>query len=214
MSTLLICLLILAALFTVIAGICVCVKFRMKITANKKPGENPVLKVTTETVGGLFKLDLYNLINKKSQKNSTPENAAPASDSDIGNKIASYYRTFCKIKQIFLRSKRRFRKNIFVERIFMTADIGLDDAAHTGIATGVLWTGIYNVVGLISSVARLSEPEISVNPDFENEKLAFDVECIIVLRLANIISILLTVGINYLTLKNKEKAAINYDNTN
>ena len=74
------------------------------------------------------------------------------------------------------------------------------------------------MIGFIANFIRVTEPQIHISPDYENELLEFDGRCILKLSVANIISILLIVYINY-CLENKkqtkkEKAAINNVNTN
>jgi len=206
---------ILLAVILIVSGACFFTKLRIKIAVTKLPGKKTDTSVILETAGGLFKKNLLksDSAKNKKQKSKKPPNQNQQTDSGIRQKFNTYYQTFCKIKYIFSLSRHRVRKNILVEKLKINIDFGLDDAAHTGIATGTVWAAVYNAVAFASQLAKLNEPEISVNPDFENEKLACNGECIIVLRLANIISILFVLGINYLNFKNKEKAAINYGNT-
>ncbi len=203
---------ILLAVVVVIFFSLLITKLKLKIAIEKKSGEKPTALITVETLGGLIKKNLSDIKKPKPGKKNIKSSGS--NDSGLRKKINTYYKNFKKIKFIFLNSKHKARKKILIEKFRLNIDFGLDDAAHTGIATGSLWAGIYNVIAFLSHISLISEPEICVNADYENEKLAFDGECIIILRLANIISILYVIGINYFTLKNKEKAAINYGNTN
>ena len=212
MNVLLTVVLILLAVVLILAGVCIFVKLRLKIRVYKEPVMKTTLEASLETMGGLIKKYLSSSGLPKAKKKKSKahtQTSATQNDQSTKQKVSSYYSTFCRIKRVFMLSKHKVRKNILVEKLRLKVDFGLDDAAHTGIATGAVWAGIYNAVAFVSHIARLNEPEITVNPDFENEKLAFDGECIIVLRLANIINILIITGFNYFTQKNKEKAAIN-----
>ena len=50
----------------------------------------------------------------------------------------------------YLLSKRYVCKKIKIENIDFNMTFGLDDAAHTGIATGAAWGSLYNVFGFVS----------------------------------------------------------------
>lgn len=149
--------------------------------------------------------------SKDDKNKSEDKNEA---DFNLTDKVKKYYNTFLKIRYTWLRSKKKVRKNIFCSKLFLNIKFGLEDAAKTGMATGAIWTALYNVIAFLSNFMRLTEPEIHVNPIFDEEYIEADSECIIDFRLVNIISILITVGINYYLvnkkLTKKEKAAINY----
>lgn len=74
-------------------------------------------------------------------------------------------------------------------RFYWRTEIGLDDAAHTGIMVGVLWgmkTFLYK--NFQSKIGIMSQkPAIQVVPDYFNKKMALDFSCIFDIRLGHII---------------------------
>lgn len=146
--------------------------------------------------------------HKSDHENETEKNLP------LTERIKKYYTVFLKIKYTWLKSKKKIRKNILIQKLALNIKLGLEDAAVTGTTTGVLWTAIYNVIAFISNFATLTPPDITITPMFDKECVEADGECIISFRIVNIIGILITVGINYYLvnkkLTKKEKAAINY----
>lgn len=220
-------LLIIFAIILLLIVFCLFVKIRIRLEVQKKDGEKLSRRISVEALGGVLKKNLSDFAGEekkpghKKEKSKTPlRKTKEESNLTFRQKISRYYQTFLKIKYTYSLSKHKIRKNIMIERLKLSISFGLDDAAKTGMATGAIWAGIYNAVAFAANLVRLTEPQIAVAPDFENEKTELEGECIIVFRLVNIISIILSIGINYLIithkmkkLKNKEKAAINYGNT-
>lgn len=84
----------------------------------------------------------------------------------------------CKMKQMqYLIEKvvglhkiiKRFLSHIQVHKVEWKTSIGLGDAAHTGLISGVIWMIKGNVTGLISHYMNLkARPELEVTPYFQN----------------------------------------------
>ena len=87
----------------------------------------------------------------------------------------------------------------------MHIDFGFGDAMTTGILTGALWTGIYNVISFIASVITIAEPNINIVPSYNQNKCSVKLECIITSRLANLIAVAVSLGISYLKFVRKQK---------
>lgn len=74
-------------------------------------------------------------------------------------------------------------------RFYWRTEIGLNDAAYTGIMVGILW-GVKSFLykNFRSKIGFMSErPAIEVVPDYFNNKLALDLSCIFDIRIGHII---------------------------
>ena len=217
MKIFLVLVIMLAVLLLVLLVFCLFTKIRLVFTFRKSADEELITQATMEALGGFWKKNLSDINIKK--KNKPKQNkSGNESPNTFRQKVSKYYDLFLQIKSVYSRSKPCVRKNVIAEKIRLYIVFGLDDAAKTGMATGVLWAGIYNVIAFAAGIIRVAEPDINVTPYYEDEHLELDGECIIRFTLANSIIIICSLAINYLKVinksKNKEKAAINYVNTN
>lgn len=218
MSILGLTVLILLAVVVLLAAAVLFAKVRLVLNICKPKDDKCICDMHISLFGGRT-VKHINFTHPKDQKNDESY-CEEESHSQKGfvQKIKDYYNKFVKIKYVWHKSKKKIRKTILCERLVLNLSFGLDDAAQTGIATGAVWAGVYNVISFLSNFASLREPEIKINPVFDDECVEFDGQCIIAFRIVNIISTLITVGINYYfvnkKLTEKEKAAISYGNTN
>ena len=206
------CLLVSALLF------CLFSKIRLVLLFTKPKGKKPSASMHLEFLGGRIKKEIpFSVKKEKHSQASTGD--APTDDLTFKQKIKKYYELFIRVKNTWSKSKRSVRKRILAEDITLSMEFGTDDAAHTGIMTGVLWGAVYNVIAFLANFIRVTEPEIKINPNYnEEDMLEFDGRCILKLSLANIISVFLILYINYYFEKRKqtkkEKAAVKNVNTN
>ena len=92
----------------------------------------------------------------------------------------------------------------------LSLSFGLYDAALTGIATGAVWTLLYELLGLISTIALIEKHSFNVDPVFDKAVFKAEGICIFSFRPVNIIGILIHILRKY----NKVKAEIENVNTN
>lgn len=105
----------------------------------------------------------------------------------------------------YLLSKRYVRGKIKVENIDFNMTFGLDDAAHTGIATGAAWGSLYNIFGFVSSLFKVKSHKFNIIPVFDGECFAFSFDTKVKFSLSNILAIAFAVMINYIKAKTKIK---------
>ena len=73
------------------------------------------------------------------------------------------------------------------QKLVWHTHFGFSDAAVTGLANGMVWTGKSAVLDIISIVSNMkTDPEISVSPDFNNQILEMVFESIFSIRIGNI----------------------------
>lgn len=219
MNTVGLILLIISALILLLIMFCIFVKVRLVLSFSKKQNGKLKAFLFIELFGGKIKKTI-SLAHKKAKarKATTAKSEEADSKLSFSQKVKKYYRIFLRVSGTWSKSKRAVRKRILAEKIYLNLNFGTGDAAHTGMLVGTLWAAIYNVIAFIANFIRVTEPKICINPSYDEELLDFDGECILKISLANIITILTIIAVNYYftnrKLSKKEKAAINNVNTN
>ena len=210
--------LVVIALFVLLLGFCLFVRVRLNLFFVKSRGTKGILSAKIELFGGRVSKSLISPSARRAPHNEAKSQSEVHDDTAFKEKLRKYYRAFVRVRYTWLKSKAKVRKNVFAEKLSLDVRFGLDDAAATGIAAGTVWAAVYNVIAFLSSVIRISEPEVNITPVFDDELIEAKAQCILSFTVANIISILASLGFNYLNinrkLSKKEKAAINYGNTN
>ncbi len=103
-----------------------------------------------------------------------------------------------RVKKTYVKSRPFGRKRFVIKKLTVHIEYSMADAALTGITAGALWSLMYQTFALLSTVASAAKPDFEVKPVYE-ERFLFntEAECILRLRIANIIGILLCVIHNY-----------------
>ena len=180
-------------------------------------GEN-FADVTLYFFGGLLKIPIDLKEKEKSQSKdkskkkhlkSSEESDNEKADKNFFDGINNIFRIVNIIKKTYTRSRAYVRKRINAD-VTVNISFGLHDAALTGIATGAVWTLLYELLGLISTVALIGKHSFNVDPVFYKALFKADGLCIFRFRPVNIIGILIHVLLKY----SKVKAEIDNVNTN
>ncbi len=103
----------------------------------------------------------------------------------------------------YLLSKRYVVRKIKVEKLELDLTFGLDDAAHTGIATGAAWGSLYNIYAFIDRLFLVKSHSFNITPVFEGECLDLKFEAEVYFSLSNILAIGIAVFTNYMKAKIK-----------
>lgn len=189
-------------------------KITVKLNFLKHRGKKPTVSFEILIFGKPFKKQMVKM--KKSRAKKQEESKEESCD-DISflKKTKLWYNNFLIFKDVYKKNSAKIRKTINATKIHFNLEFGTGDAAKTGILTGAVWAGIYNVISFISRLIRITEPKINVSPEFNQRLCSFDGECIIKARVVNLIRVILSVGISYyfVSKKYKKKAANNYVNT-
>lgn len=210
--------LVVIALFLLLLGFCLFVRVRLNLVFVKSRETKGILSAKIELFGGRVSKSLLSQSDNMASSNEVKNQSDVCDDTAFKEKLRKYYQAFVRVRYTWLKSKAKVRKNVFAQKLFLDVRFGLDDAAATGIAAGAVWAAAYNVIAFLSSLIRISEPEVNITPLFDDELIEAKAQCILSFTVANIISILISIGYNYFIinkkLSKKEKAAINYVNTN
>ncbi len=219
MNTVGLILLIISVLILILILFFLSLKIRLVIKFSKHQSEKVKSSFSVELFGGKIK-KIFSFPKKKKadKKGHKKEETKKDAELSFSQKIKKYYGIFLRVKKTWSKSKRAVRKRILAEKIYLNLNFGTGDASHTGILTGTLWGAVYNVIAFLANFIRVTEPQISINPSYDEELLDFEGECILKMSMANIISIILVLSTNYYLVNRKqtkkEKAAINNVNTN
>lgn len=175
-------------------------KITLSFNAEKSKGQKLKTYYKIKFFGGLFSIKKSIRTHKKNPKEQTKED-----DEGFLKRIKSSYKTFCAFKYAYKNNSSKLKKSIYAKKINLHIDFGFGDAMTTGILTGALWTGIYNVISFIASVITIAEPNINIVPNYNQNKYSVKLECIITSRLVNLIAVAASLGLSYLKFVRKQK---------
>ncbi len=176
-------------------------KIKVSLSFSKKAGRKLRTSLDISFLGFKIKTDK----KKKEKKQSPKKDDDKEDDIKFFDKVKKYYTLFLDFKDTYKKNSRKIRRTVHFEKICLNVQFGLGDAARTGIATGGVWAGIYNVIALVARLFRISEPKVGVVPLYNEQKCEIEGECIISTRVANLIYTLASVGISYYFISKRRK---------
>lgn len=104
-------------------------------------------------------------------------------------KIRHVIRLFRYCARLYYRMMGNVITSLYCEQLEWKTRYGSEDAAVTGIVTGVLWTiKTLMITRLKKKVIFTTQPIITVNPVFGDNSLKVDFQCIFSIRLGNVIN--------------------------
>ena len=189
-------------------------KVNFSLNLEKKQGEKPVAYFELSFFRGLIRIKkILKTKNNKKKPNKKDHllkdrESLKDEDSSFLKKVKDAYQIFCAFKHAYKKNSHKLRKAIYAKKINLHINYGSGNAASTGIITGAIWAGIYNVISFISSVITIAQPKINLVPNYTEKQCSTKCECIITSRLANLIGAVLSMGISYLAFKRKNKKKI------
>ena len=66
-------------------------------------------------------------------------------------------------------------KAVTINELNISADFGFDDPSKTGMTTGAAYAAVYNIIGLLDKHMKLRKRTVSIDPDFDEEKMKIGV---------------------------------------
>ncbi len=194
----------------VILGICLILgfitllfsKITLCLKLSKESGKKTILNFEISIFGKTVNIKNKKKTHVKKKEESKKE---PYDDMGFFEKTKLWYNNFLIFKEVYKKNSAKIRRTIHATKIHLDLSFGTGDAAKTGILTGAVWTGIYNVVAFISRFIRITEPKINVNPEFNARLCSFTGECIIKARVVNLIRVVVNIGISYYFTRKKYK---------
>lgn len=141
---------------------------------------------------------LLKILSIMSKRRFSPENVKESLHAQrlplrnynlIFKRIFVWWPKFIQIISHGIRMTGKILKPIRCQKLHVYTEIGLDDAAQTGIAVGSVWAIISFGLSQISKwiVLKPETPQIKVVPIFNNPRFYLEYDCIIVFPLGHII---------------------------
>lgn len=158
---------------------------RLYFSFSRSEGEN-----STEFIIKYLFINRTLAVEKK-QKNEKEKNDKEDKRDLPENGIKYYLDLYKEIKDdIFGVLDYLTTKAAVFENIKIKVDFGFSNVANTGVMTGTLNGVLYSIMSYFHNKFTIKDWDISVNPDFENEKFDVVFDCIVKLKTVHIITIL------------------------
>ena len=138
---------------------------------------------------GFFKMNLTTLLSKKKKKKTPEDNK----NEEKKRKKDFSFRDLEKMIQKGISLLQYLKKKLTVKLFALNARFALGDAADTGIGTGVAYSSIFNLLGLIDHYFILKKQEVVITPVFQGIGFEADFKCEIQLRLIYVIGLILKI---------------------
>lgn len=171
-------------------------------------GKSKNADIELKFLWGLVKIPLKPKAKKdkaeKTKQSDTPEEK----DKSFFEGLNNIARIIKIINKTYSKSREYVYKRMKAD-VTVNITFGLYDAALTGIATGAIWTLLYEILGLISTSAQIQKHSFNVDPVFDKALFEADGLCVFKFIPVNVIGILIHILKNY----NKVKAEIENVNT-
>lgn len=181
-------------------------KITVSIKAEKEHGQKLKTNLELTFGSGWLKKNINLKQKQKSKKKSNPNSEEKKEDdTKFIDKVKKCYKVFCGFKYAYQKNSHKVHRAVFAKKINLYINFGTGNAAHTGILTGALWAGIYNIISFVSAVITIAQPKIDVVPVYNEKKCSVVCECIINTRLVNLINAVVSIGISYLIFTRKQK---------
>lgn len=151
----------------------------------------------------------------KKEKEQTQKNEDTKKNSDTKKQLRIIYAA----KSIIVSSVKKIiayiaKHAIVIETLNINANIGTGDPADTGIICGGVYSFVYSSIGLLSSMTKLKNHNVRIEPDFDNTILNVSISTTLKTRIIHIfpiVSMLVSLLIKYLRIKKSFERSLNKD---
>lgn len=194
MNVLCVILIALAVLLASAVFFVLLVKVRIVFEVTKVKGEAFKNSIRITFFGNKIGFNLKDLTYKNKSKTDVKKEK---NDEKILAKIKNYIKTFKILKEVYSKNKFFIRDRLVLEDTKAYVKFGFGDAAVTGIATGAVWSLLYQILAFLSSVGTVKDHEFDVVPVYNERGFCLNINGIISFRMINIIRVVLKVVRTY-----------------
>ena len=178
-----------------------CLKITLCVKSVKKTGESFKTEITLKVLG--LRIDLLKYIRKKEKpqkvvKEKSKQKEKPKEEKPFKEKLKALFVNIQRGRYTYLLSKKYVCRKIKIDNLDFSLAFGLDDAAHTGISTGVLWANIYNIYGFLDKLFLIKSHKFNVTPVFDDEVFEMDFCVNMHFRILNLVAMAFAIMINYI----------------
>ena len=171
-------------------------------------GKSKNADIELKFLWGLVKIPLKPKAKKDKAEKTKHSDTPEEKDKSFFEGLNNIARIIKIINKTYSKSREYVYKRMKAD-VTVNITFGLYDAALTGIATGAIWTLLYEILGLISTSAQIQKHSFNVDPVFDKALFEADGLCVFKFIPVNVIGILIHILKNY----NKVKAEIENVNT-
>lgn len=149
-----------------------------------------------------LKFDLKKYIDKpkKSKKLKAKHNKKGDTDTDkqltVIQKINNSYKKIVYLKRVYTDSSKTINRGIITENIQVDVYFGFSDAAVTGMVTGLVWSLLYEFLGLISIITTVENHKFNVDSVYDRFIFELGFSVTFKTKIASILKILFSVLYN------------------
>lgn len=144
----------------------------------------------TQTENEFDILIKYLFIKKRINPKRSEDKEKKEEDEKPDKGIKYYKKIYKLIKKDALKLiSYLLKKAVVFEKINIKTNFGYSNAATTGIMTGVQNAFAYNIMAFFHNNFHVRNWDISVNPDFDNERFDMYFDCIVKMKTVHIISV-------------------------
>ena len=172
-------------------------KISLAIKLSKPNGENFKHEISLYVLGQPVDLSSFIKAEKNHDVKSASEKAEKRKKPALSERLHNLRIDIERGRYTYLLSKRYVRKKIKIDKFDFDITFGLDDAAHTGIATGAAWGSVYNIFGFIDRLFTVKSHKFRITPVFDAECFEMHFETRLKFSLSNIIAAAFAIFINY-----------------
>lgn len=191
----------LAALIGIALIAVLLIKVRIVFEVTKNQGEAFENSVRITFFGEKLGFNLKDISKNKKQK---ADKTKEQNDKKLIDKIKAYIETFSVLKKVYSKNRFLIQKRLVLENTKAFIKFGLGDAAATGIATGAVWSLLYQILAFLGCIGTVKDHEFDVVPVYNESGFCMNVKGIISFRLINIIVVAVRLFVTYRSVtKNK-----------
>ena len=117
--------------------------------------------------------------DKKTKRQKAQPEHEPQ-DEALFAKINNSIKLVRRIRNVYNDSRHFVSKRFYADNIYVNISFGTWDAALTGIATGALWTLLYEVLGLLTTISTVNHHKFTVDTVYDRS--FFDIKAGAVLK--------------------------------
>lgn len=148
-----------------------------------------------------FNIPVNKLIGAKKQKKEKTSEKPKKPEEEIEKSIIGL-----DFILSLLGDFRRFvRKGISLSDFKLDLTFGTADAASTAVTTGLLYTLVYNLLGLIDKLMKVKEPKVNITPIFNDATFHITATGIIRTTLAHIIATAIVFAYKFFKYKRQKR---------
>lgn len=139
--------------------------------------------------------------HKKADKQDESQKTVHEKKQKMDLKLTEIFQHYKRFKPVVERVAHYSKKKLHVFGLSLQIEFGTGDAAQTAVATGAIWSVLYNIYGILDRYVSFHGHHFVVNPLFNRSAFEVKFHGIITIRLVHIINILFLLLLSFLKVK-------------